>query len=115
MNPAMTAPRHATMPRGPLSSGRTADITSKHLTFLIDHPGRGTPGDEGSPMRMRTSTRLAAVGAAVALAAVGATAVALSTGTAQAADSTGALPDCPFWASGITPPARSDTPFTHPL
>ena len=60
-------------------------------------------------------TRLVAVGAAVALAAVGATAVALSSGTARAADSTGALPACPFWASGITPPARSDTPFTHPL
>jgi 3D (Asp-Asp-Asp) domain-containing protein len=66
-------------------------------------------------MRIRRSTRLAAVGAAVVLAAVGATAVALSTGTARAADSTGALPACPFWASGITPPARSDTPFTHPL
>ena len=64
---------------------------------------------------MRALTRLVAVGVAVALAAVGATAVALSGGTARAADSTGALPACPFWASGITPPARSDTPFTHPL
>ncbi len=64
---------------------------------------------------MRRSTRLAAVGAAIVLAAGGATAVALSTGTAQAADSTGALAACPFWASGITPPARSDTPYTPPL
>ena len=66
-------------------------------------------------MSIRRATRLAAVGAAVVLAAAAAAAVALSSGTAQAADSTGALPACPFWASGITPPARSDTPYTPPL
>jgi hypothetical protein len=31
------------------------------------------------------------------------------------ADSTGGLAACPFWASGITPPPRPDTPFTPPL
>jgi 3D (Asp-Asp-Asp) domain-containing protein len=31
------------------------------------------------------------------------------------ADSTGGLAACPFWAAGITPPPRPDTPFTPPL
>ena len=70
-------------------------------------------------MRMRRSTRVAAIGAAVVLAVGGATAAALSAGAAQAAitpaDSTSGLAACPFWASGITPPPRSDTPFTPPL
>jgi 3D (Asp-Asp-Asp) domain-containing protein len=31
------------------------------------------------------------------------------------ADVNASLPSCPFWASGITPPARSTTPWTAPL
>ena len=33
----------------------------------------------------------------------------------QAADATSSLPACPFWAAGITPPARTTTPWVAPL
>ncbi|WP_051450270.1 3D domain-containing protein [Actinospica robiniae] len=33
----------------------------------------------------------------------------------DAADAAAALPACPFWAAGITPPARSTTPWVAPL
>ncbi len=57
--------------------------------------------------------------ALVASATLAATAVVISlqlvSATGASADSTGGLGACPFWASGITPPPRPDTPFTQPL
>jgi 3D (Asp-Asp-Asp) domain-containing protein len=56
--------------------------------------------------------------AATAAAAAGVGAVALAPLTAANAAGPAAaasLPACPFWAAGITPPARSVTPWTPPL
>ena len=36
-------------------------------------------------------------------------------GAVQRADAASSLPACPFWAAGITPPARTTTPWVPPL
>lgn len=54
----------------------------------------------------------AAAAAGVAAVALGPLDMASAAGTSAAATS---LPSCPFWAAGITPPARSVTPWVAPL
>lgn len=61
--------------------------------------------------RYRLAVTAAAV-AAVAAVALGPLEMASAAGTSAAATS---LPSCPFWAAGITPPARTTTPWVAPL
>lgn len=57
-----------------------------------------------------------AAGAAAAASTCGVMLLPLTVANAATpAASTSSLPACPFWASGITPPARSVTPWTPPL
>ncbi|MEY9872778.1 3D (Asp-Asp-Asp) domain-containing protein [Streptacidiphilus sp. MAP12-33] len=73
-----------------------------------------------TPMRSgpRTRTRLwLAAAAAAVLAVLTLLLGAPSPATADVArpDAASTLPACPFWAAGITPPARSVTPWVAPL
>jgi 3D (Asp-Asp-Asp) domain-containing protein len=57
----------------------------------------------------------AALAATVVLLMPPTSAEATTPGAGSGADAASALPACPFWAAGITPPARSTTPWVAPL
>jgi 3D (Asp-Asp-Asp) domain-containing protein len=57
----------------------------------------------------------AALAATVVLLVPPTSAEATTPGAGSGADATSTLPACPFWAAGITPPARSTTPWVAPL
>jgi 3D (Asp-Asp-Asp) domain-containing protein len=68
------------------------------------------------PPRSRARQWLAATAAAVAACCALVLGPLASADAAPAAKAAAAaLPACPFWASGITPPARTVTPWTPPL
>jgi 3D (Asp-Asp-Asp) domain-containing protein len=64
---------------------------------------------------MRGTRSLLALISALLVAAFAVVAIQVVSAGSASADSTSSLPDCPFWAGGITPPPRSDTPWTPPL
>ncbi|WP_052441283.1 3D domain-containing protein [Streptacidiphilus anmyonensis] len=70
------------------------------------------------PTRARlwfASTAAALAVLAVCLLSLGSPASANVDAAARSAAAVSSLPACPFWAAGITPPARSTTPWVPPL
>jgi 3D (Asp-Asp-Asp) domain-containing protein len=77
--------------------------------------GGGADRPEGPTPEGRRKRRWSSLMAALSACALMVISIQVISAGSAAGDSTANLGACPFWASGITPPPRSDTPWTAPL